>query len=93
MSKKMRRIGFNASGDESEQQPQAAIKQFIEAKYAPSGFSENMEFKTSLEIEYELRESIEGVSLSAINEIMNELGFQLKFLEDKPHWVVYPTFQ
>jgi hypothetical protein len=63
-------------------------RQFISAKYIPQGNPDNCEFRTTMELQYEFREMME-FSASNINEAMNELGFQVQFLDDKPNWVLY----
>jgi len=63
-------------------------KKFISAKYLSTGNPDNREFRTSMELQYEIREMID-LSTSTINEAMNELGFQVQFLDEKPNWVLY----
>ncbi len=101
MKKQMRKIGFSAGADDENEIQQGddffeqmfakqkeSIRQFISAKYLPTGHADNMEFRTSLELEYELREMI-NASTNALNAVMNDLGFQVQFIEDSPNWVVY----
>lgn len=64
------------------------VKKFIEASYTPSGSTEQKEFKTSVELIYMLRETID-VSIKVVNEVMNDLGFQMIFIDQLPNWVLY----
>ena len=96
MSKK--KIGFTAGNEDTEEKRdfidqmledrKQAIKQFIEANYRSTGNVDEKEFKSSMELEYEMQEMTEA-SINTINSVMNELGFQVQFLEGKPYWVVY----
>ncbi|MCL1942471.1 MAG: hypothetical protein FWF54_02845 [Candidatus Azobacteroides sp.] len=67
-----------------------AVKQFIEANYRPERNIDEKEFKSSMQLEYELREMTDA-SVSTITSVMNELGFQVRYLEGKPYWVVYQS--
>jgi len=90
MSKK---IGFYIP-DEDESKPEQPdssviiLHKFIESIYAPNGSTEQKEFRTALELQYELRESVE-VSITALNEVLTEMGYELEFIEGMPHWVMY----
>lgn len=64
------------------------VKQFIENSFDPVGATSNKEFKTSAELVYMLRE-FENLSMRVVNEIMNELKFQIVFIEGVPNWIVY----
>jgi hypothetical protein len=32
-----------------------------------------------------------SLSESAVNDAMNEIGFEVTFIDDKPNWVLYPV--
>jgi len=66
----------------------SSLKQFIENCFEPSGATSKKEFKTSAELVYMLRE-FENPSMRVVNEIMNELKFQLIFIEGVPNWIVF----
>lgn len=95
----MKKIGFAPSADASEKHEEdffekmgkkkkALIIQFIEANYTPSGSTNQKEFKTSAELEYLLDEMVDA-SISLINEVLNELGYKIQFLEGVPNWILY----
>jgi len=91
MSKKV--IGFGAYGDD-DQEPEEVKKKdtrfldFIESNYSTAGDVEDMEFRTATELQYELNE-IMYVSTIKINDTLKELGFDTKFIEGVPNWVLY----
>ena len=64
------------------------VKQFIEASYTPSGSTEQKEFKTSAEIIYILRETID-VSIKVVNEVMIDLKYQMQYIDQVPNWILY----
>lgn len=82
-----KKIGF-VNTDSDEEENKAHIKQFIENSYDPVGATLNKEFKTSAELVYMLREFV-NPSMKLVNEIMNELNFQIIFIEGVPNWIVY----
>lgn len=93
-----KKIGFvNTDSDEEENKEgkeypffnvnKARVKQFIENSFDPVGAT-NKEFKTSAELVYMLREFV-NPSMKVVNEIMNELNFQIIFIEGVPNWIVY----
>lgn len=90
MSKK---IGFHISDEEESkpEQPDSSViilRKFIESIYSPRGSTEQKEFRTAMELQYELRESVE-VSITALNEVLTAMGYELEFIEGLPHWVMY----
>ena len=90
MSKK---IGFYIP-DEDESKPEQSdssviiLRKFIESIYSPTGSTEQKEFRSALELQYELRESVE-VTITALNEVLTAMGYELEFIEGMPHWVMY----
>lgn len=90
MSKK---IGFYIP-DEDESKPEQRdssviiLRKFIESIYSPTGYTEQKEFRSALELQYELRESME-VTITELNEILTSMGYELEFIEGMPHWVMY----
>jgi hypothetical protein len=93
-------IGFNASQnpvpeDSTPEEPNANEKiviRFFKDNYLPVGNRENMEFKTTTELLYELREMV-YLSMGAMNKILTGLEYQIQFLEGAPHWVLYSKSQ
>lgn len=82
-----KKIGF-VNTDSDEEKNKARVKQFIENSLDPLGATLNKEFKTSAELVYMLREFV-NPSMKVVNEIMNELNFQIIFIEGVPNWIVY----
>lgn len=82
-----KKIGF-VNTDSDEEENKAHIKQFIENSFDLVGATLNKEFKTSAELVYMLREFV-NPSMKVVNEIMNELNFQIIFIEGVPNWIVY----
>ena len=83
-------IGFGRK----ESVPQEAEKEIdplekiLQAAFSPTGEPQQKDFRTTEEIEYMLRETVD-VSFSDINKMMNKLGYQTKFLEGCPVWIVF----
>jgi hypothetical protein len=97
----MRIRGFNTQNNENPAPEQdffeqvtakkvEQTKKIISAKYTPAGPQYGREFRTTLELQYEFREMI-SLSESAVNDAMNEIGFEVTFIDDKPNWVLYPV--
>ena len=91
MSKKV--IGFGAYGDDDQEQEEPQKKDtrfldFVQANYSTAGEVEDMEFRTATELQYELNEVLH-VSTIKINDTLKELGFDTKFIEGVPNWVLY----
>jgi hypothetical protein len=74
--------------DQQTSEKSKQVKQFISARYNPVGTPEEKEFRSTLELRYELQEMI-SVFESTINQVMNEMGFQIADIDDKPNWVLY----
>jgi hypothetical protein len=98
---KKRRIGFNAYQDEEENREQEpdffekirtknldSIKKIVSERYDPAGNVHDCEFRTTMELKYELQEMI-SVSESSLNDALNEMQFRLQYIDDRPHWVLY----
>ena len=64
------------------------VKKIISAQYDPMGSPNHREFRTTMELQYEFREIV-SLSEFNINEAMNELGYQVDFIDNKPNWVLY----
>ena len=92
--KKQRKIGFGAYNDDDDQEEQSSdktieqLKTFIQQLYKPDGITEQKEFRTNLELKDELSEVIEA-SAKDISTALSELGYELKFIEGSPNWVMY----
>ena len=97
----MKKIGFKTSENNESSEPEKdpineifgkrkelAIR-FIESMYTPIGYHEDAEFKTTLELEYEMQNVIETPSMNIISSLMSDAGFQLQQIEGIPHWVLY----
>lgn len=90
---KTRKIGFGAYGDDDQEPEEVKQKDtrfldFIQANYSTEGDVEDMEFRTATELQYELNE-IMYVSTITINDTLMKLGFNTKFIEGVPNWVLY----
>jgi len=94
MSKK---IGFDRSDDQEPEEDELekikkaereALKPFILANYLPIGSTDQKEFKTSMELQYELHEMID-FSTKTLNLCLAEMGFKIEFVEYVPLWVMY----
>lgn len=88
-----KRIGFfhgeNDVDDEiGSKDSKFYVVKFIDSNYSSSGDTEQKEFKTSTELIYMLRESID-VSVRLINEVMEELEYEMIFIDQVPNWVLY----
>ncbi len=66
------------------------LKEYIRQLYKPNGFSEEKDFKTSLELAYELSDMIE-VTPTEVSEVMNELGYEVTSIENQVCFVLYIT--
>lgn len=103
---KKRKIGFNAYMDDDDDDEQKnptdffeqarsqrveAIKKIISEKYDATGDVHDCEFRTTMELQYELQEMMD-VSASNLNDAMNEMQFKLQYIDDRPHWVLYRKF-
>jgi len=94
----MKRIGFDAPSTPEPKitvvdELQVAINRlmpYILAQYKPDGKTANKEFITSRELLYELQE-ITTTNMEVINKTLEQLGFDLKFIDKVPCWVVYTT--
>lgn len=87
------KIGFYIpeEDDATPEKPDSSaiiLRKFIEANYQPEGDPENKEFRSALELQYELSESV-SVSIRAINDLLTQLGYEIKFIEGVPNWVMY----
>jgi hypothetical protein len=78
----------NGFFDQQTQKQLELAKKLISTKYSPAGIPEESEFRTTMELQYEFREMVRLFE-STINDAMNELGFQVEFLDGKPNWVLY----
>ena len=95
-----KKIGFNAQQDdqddvkdidlmeEAREKTIAVLTQYINVNYSNEGDTDQKEFRTSMEIIYELREMMD-VSISLLNRTLNEMEFKMQFLEGVPNWVMY----
>ena len=88
---KRRPGGFRAIEDSEPESPNAneaiAVRFFTE-NYLPAGCREDTEFRSTDELLYELRETVH-VDADTVNGILTDLGYQIRFLEGRPLWVLY----
>jgi len=94
-------IGFNVPAPESEVKtdPESVpvpelsaeeqeLKKYIESSFAPDGESENIEFLSTTELQFEMSE-FNNFSLSVINKILNMLEYKQEFMDGHPCWVMF----
>lgn len=62
---------------------------YIRENYRKLGSPDEMEYVTSADIVRDLAEMV-TISITQITELMHSAGFGIKFIEGKPHWIVYP---
>ena len=92
--KKHRKIGFGSYGSDDEDPEESSdktveqLKSFIKQLYKPDGITEQKEFRTNLELKYELSEAIEA-STKDISTALSELGYEHQFIEGVPNWIMY----
>jgi len=93
MNNKPQKIGFHQT-DEPEkkqqqaEQPESNLTKFINQLYKPNGFSDERDFKTSLELAYELSDMLE-VTASEVSQVMTTLGFEVTTIENQICFIVY----
>ena len=94
-------IGFghpqNEPKKEAEKKPkksetEIAFTQFINDTYQPFGKTEQMNFRSSMELQYEFRE-MTAVSLPVVAKVMQELGFKAECNSGRYLWIVYEKKQ
>lgn len=61
---------------------------YITENYTPIGEIEKKEYVTSADIVRELSEMV-IISIAEITQLMDSAGFEIKFIDGKPNWVVY----
>lgn len=64
------------------------LKEYIQQLYKPNGFSHEKDFKSSLELAYELQDMIE-VTPGEVSEVMKTLGYEVTTIENQVCFVVY----
>ena len=86
----MKKIGFNASSDddENEDKKNNTLELLIKQRYEPFGSKDIVGYKTSREILYELRELCSD-TISDVTRAMQSLGFKMRIIDDHPHWIIY----
>lgn len=86
-----KKIGFHIPEDDEEENQGASSSQLIDIinqLYKPNGFREQKEFKTSLELVYDLSDMLE-VTTQQVAEVMTSLGFQVTTVDNAACFVVY----
>ncbi|HRZ98347.1 MAG TPA: hypothetical protein P5084_12395 [Paludibacter sp.] len=92
---KHNKIGFyQPEADDPEEKEDSTgnekLKEYIRQLYKPNGFSHEKDFKTSLELAYELSDMIE-VTPNKVAEVMNELGYEVTSIENQVCFVIFIT--
>jgi NADH:ubiquinone oxidoreductase subunit E len=93
MNNNRSQIGFHQT-DEPEtkqkkaEQPESNLIKFINQLYQPNGFSDDRDFKTSLELAYELSDMLE-VTPSEVSQVMTALGYEVTTIENQICFIVY----
>jgi len=64
------------------------IKQLLSGKYTTIGLPESIEYRTTLELQYEFQEIL-SISESSLIRALSELEYPVVFLDGKPHWALY----
>lgn len=90
---KMNRIGFYIPEDATADKPEVKatetqLKEIVEMLYKPNGFTHKKDFKTSMEIAYELQEMIE-VTPKQVASVMTEIGFEVTSVDNMVCFVVF----
>lgn len=62
---------------------------YIKENYHKRGNPDEAEYITSADIVRDLSEMV-AISIAQITELMYSAGFNIKFIDGKPHWTVYP---
>lgn len=88
--KKTKHIGFHIPDDDEmpEQGSSTQLTDIIKQLYKPNGFREQKEFKTSLELVYDLSDMLE-VTTQQVAEVMTTLGYQVTTVDNAACFVVY----
>ena len=90
---KMNRIGFYVPEESADDKPEVKttetqLKEIIEMLYKPNGLTHEKDFKTSMEIAYELQEMIE-VTPKQVASVMTEIGFEVTSVDNMVCFVVF----
>ena len=90
---KIKRIGFYIPEDATDDKPEVKttetqLKEIIAMLYKPNGFTHEKDFKTSMEIVYELEEMIEGTP-KQVASVMTEIGFEVTSVDNMVCFVVF----
>lgn len=82
--------GFNPSAEEqeSDDHSQKGIIQIINMRYDNAGDPHKLVYKTSRELRFEYREMLNS-TISEITNAMIEAGYEMKIINDHPHWVMF----
>jgi len=89
--KKGKHIGFHIPDDDEMPEPVGSntqLTEIIKQLYKPNGYSELKDFKTSLELVYELSDMME-VTTNQVSEVMNELGFEITTIDNQVCFIVF----
>lgn len=90
---KIKKIGFYIPNEDTDDKPEVKttetqLKEIIEMLYKPNGFAHEKDFKTSMEIAYELQEMIE-VTPKQVASVMTEIGFEVTSVDNMVCFVVF----
>lgn len=64
------------------------VIRYIADNYTKLGESSKIEYVTSADIARELQEMAD-IPVASISDFMFSSGFELKFIDGKPHWELY----
>lgn len=90
---KIKKIGFYIPNEDTDDKPEVKttetrLKEMIEMLYKPNGFTEEKDFKTSLELAYEISDMLE-VTPREVAKVMDEMGFVVTTVGNEVCYVVY----
>lgn len=90
---KLNKIGFHSYEDNEQEQEQnnqstELLTKFISAIYSPIGCTEDIVYKTSDELVYDLRETV-SVNNSEVAAALLKGGYKMTFMSGKPYWALY----
>ena len=86
-------IGFH-NNDHKEEEDKKAEKssilvELIECRYAPTGNTEDICFKDTLELAYEFEGMVGAKQTKDIAEALRSHGFNFRVIDDKVKWILY----
>lgn len=89
--KKTKHIGFHIPDDDEMPEQVSSntqLTEVIKQLYKPNGYSEQKDFKSSLELVYELSDMVEATT-KEVSEVMSNLGFEITTIDNQACFIVY----